>query len=209
MMEDFYALAVLASGRGSNLEAILRAAGEGRLAARVEAVFSDREHARALEVARSHGVRAVWVDPSAYGDKAGYERALMEEIRGVSPRCLVLAGYMRILSPWFVKNAGWPIVNIHPSLLPAFPGLDPHGQALAGGARFSGCTVHFVDSGVDTGPIIAQRVVPVAPDDTRETLADRVLKEEHILYPETLELMARRRIMREGRKIIIQKEEFN
>jgi phosphoribosylglycinamide formyltransferase-1 len=200
-------LAVLASGRGSNLEAILRAVDEGRLDAEVRAVFSDREHARALDVAGSRGVRAVWVDPGAYGDKAGYERALLEGIRAVSPNCLVLAGYMRILSPRFVENAGCPIVNIHPSLLPAFAGLDAHGQALAAGVRFSGCTVHFVDEGVDQGPIIMQRVVPVAPDDTRETLAGRVLKEEHILLPEALDLMAKGRILREGRKAVILKEE--
>jgi phosphoribosylglycinamide formyltransferase-1 len=201
-----YALAVLASGRGSNLEAILRAVGEGRLDAEVRAVFSDRERARALEVAGSRGVRAVWVNPGAYEDKAGYERALLEGIRAAEPSCLVLAGYMRILSPWFVENAGLPIVNIHPSLLPAFAGLDAHGQALAAGVRFSGCTVHFVDEGVDRGPIIMQRVVPVMPDDTGETLAGRVLEEEHILLPEVLDLMAKGRILREGRKVVILKE---
>jgi phosphoribosylglycinamide formyltransferase-1 len=114
---------------------------------------------------------------------------------------------MRILSPWFVENTGCSIVNIHPSLLPAFAGLDAQGQALAGGVRFSGCTVHFVDEGVDEGPIIMQRVVPVMPEDTREALADRILKEEHVLLPEVLELMAKGRILRKGRKVVIMKEE--
>jgi phosphoribosylglycinamide formyltransferase-1 len=204
-----YALTVLASGRGSNLEAILQAVREGRLAAEVKAVFCDREHARVLDIAESCGVKAVWVNPRAYGDKAGYERALLEGVLETAPDCLVLAGYMRILSAWFVAHAGCPIVNIHPSLLPAFAGLDPHGQVLAGGVRFSGCTVHFVDEGVDTGPIIAQRVVPVMPEDTEETLAGRVLREEHVLFPETLDLMARGRIVREGRKVVILKEESN
>jgi phosphoribosylaminoimidazolecarboxamide formyltransferase/IMP cyclohydrolase len=205
-MKKAYGLAVLASGRGSNLEAILRAIGEGRLTAEVRAVFSDREHARALEIAGNHGVPAVWVDPAAYEDRAAYDRALLEKIRAVRPDCLVLAGYMRILSPWFVTKAGCPIVNIHPSLLPAFAGLNPHGQALASGVRFSGCTVHFVDEGVDTGPVVMRRTVPVAPGDTEESLAARVLKEEHILLPEVLDLMAKGRVLREGREAVILSE---
>jgi phosphoribosylglycinamide formyltransferase-1 len=202
-----YVLVVLASGRGSNLQAILQAIEEGRLDATVAAVFSDRQDAGALAVARSRGIESAWIDPEAYGDKAGYEHALMERIRAVQPHCLALAGYMRMLSPWFVEQADCPIVNIHPSLLPAFAGLDPHGQAIESGVRYSGCTVHFVDEGMDTGPIIMQRVAPVKQDDTRDTLASRILEQEHILFPKVLNLMARGLILRQNRKVIILEEE--
>ena len=207
-MSDF-SLVVLVSGRGSNLQAILKAIDQDLIPARITAVFSDQQAAKALNFARERGIEAHWVDPRSFQNKADYERNLMERIQVFHPNCIVLAGFMRVLSPWFVRNVACPIINIHPSLLPAFPGLDAQQQALEAGVRFSGCTVHFVNEGVDTGPIIMQRVVPVLSSDTVETLADRILQEEHRLFPKVVEWIARGLISVEAGKVIIPEEAFH
>lgn len=196
-------LAVLASGRGSNLQAILDAIGQNRLDASVAVILSDKEKAVALERAREYKIPGFWVNPKEYDSKEAFENRLLDIIREKGADCIVLAGFMRVLSPHFVRQAGVCILNIHPSLLPAFPGLHAQKQALDYGVRYSGCTVHFVDEGVDSGPIILQAVVPAYPEDTEETLADRILKEEHILYPKALKLLSEGRVKCSGRKVNI------
>ena len=197
------AIGVLASGRGSNLQAILAACARPGFAARVAIVISDRERAGALEGARAAGVEALWVNPKDFGDREAYDRALVHELqtRGVGLACH--AGWMRILSPVYVRAFAGRALNIHPSLLPAFPGLHPHRQVLDYGAKVSGATVHFLDEGVDTGPIVLQVAVPVEPADTEETLAARILVEEHRLYPEAIRLFAEGRLRIEGRRVIV------
>ncbi|HHY05657.1 MAG TPA: phosphoribosylglycinamide formyltransferase [Clostridia bacterium] len=200
-------LAVLASGRGSNLQAIMNACQEGRINAEVVVVLSDQENALALERAKQKKIPALCVNPQEFLTREAYEKKLMEVIKGFTVDYLLLAGFMRILSPVFIRGVAIPILNIHPSLLPAFSGLNAQRQALEYGVRYSGCTVHFVDEGVDTGPIISQAVVPVYPDDTEESLAQRILQEEHQLYPQVIQLLSKGRICCEGRKVIIIEEE--
>ena len=196
-------LAVLASGRGSNLQALLEAGEEGQMNASVAVVISDKEKAQALERARKHGIPAFWINPKDFSSKEDFEAAVLKVVKAYEADYILLAGFMRILSPFFIRQAGIPILNIHPSLLPAFPGLNAQKQALDYGVRYSGCTVHFVDEGVDSGPIILQAVVPVFPEDSEETLAMRILKEEHRLYPLAVRLLSEGRIKCEGRKVII------
>jgi phosphoribosylglycinamide formyltransferase-1 len=193
---------VLASGRGSNLQAILDAARAPEFPARVVLVVSDRERAAALERAAGAGVPAVFVDPKAHGDRVAYDAALLECLERHRVELVCLAGFMRILGPAFVHSLRGRLVNIHPSLLPAFPGLAAQRQALDHGVTIAGVTVHFVDEGVDTGPIIAQAAVPVRDDDTEESLSARILVEEHRLYPEVVRLVAEGRVRLEGRRVL-------
>jgi phosphoribosylglycinamide formyltransferase-1 len=197
------ALGVLASGRGSNLQAILEACARPELPARVAVVISDRERAPALEHARAAGVEAVWVNPKDFGDREAFDLALVHELhaRGVGLVCH--AGFMRILSPVYVRAFAGRALNVHPSLLPAFPGLHAQRQALDHGVRVSGATVHFIDEGVDTGPIVLQAAVPVDPSDTEETLSARILIQEHRLYPEAIRLFAEGRLHIQGRRVIV------
>lgn len=194
-------LGVLASGRGSNLQAILDEIASGRLEAAVRVVCSDVGDASALERARRAGVPAVFVDPRGPGGKAAYEQRIAAVLREHGVELVVLAGYMRICGPTLLAAFPGRILNIHPSLLPAFPGLEVQRQALEHGARFSGCTVHFVDDGVDTGPIVAQAVVPVLDADTAESLAARILRQEHRVYPHAIRLFAEGRLRIEGRRV--------
>ena len=196
-------LGVLASGRGSNLQAILDATVAPGFPARVAVVVSDHEGAQALGRARARGVPAVWLNPKDFGDRAAYDVALagVLEAHGVGLVCL--AGFMRILGPAFVRAWAGRILNVHPALLPAFPGLAAQRQALAYGVRLAGATVHFVDEGVDTGPIVLQASVPVHPDDTEESLSARILVEEHRLYPEAIRLFAERRLAIVGRRVLV------
>jgi len=196
-------IGVLASGRGSNLQAILDAIDQGRLKARVAVVISDNPRARALERARGRGIPAYFVDLGSHPDKESYEREIVALLQRYGVELVCLAGYMRIVGPAVLEAFPNRILNIHPTLLPAFPGLHAHRQVLNYGVRFSGCTVHFVDQGVDTGPIILQAVVPVLQDDTEETLAARVLAQEHRIYPEAIRLFAEGRLSIRGRKVII------
>ena len=196
-------LGVLASGRGSNLQAILEACARPDFPARVVVVVADRERAPALEHARQHRVPAIWLNPKDFGDRAAYDEALRRLLDEHRVGLVCLAGFMRILTPGLVRAYAGRIVNVHPSLLPAFPGLAAQRQALEHGVRVAGATVHFVDEGVDTGPIILQASVPVHPDDTEETLSARILLEEHRLYPEAIRLFAEGRLTIAGRKVLI------
>ena len=194
-------LGVLISGRGSNFEAIANAIAEERLEAEIAVVISNREEAHGLELARKRGIRAVSL-PSRGLDRDSYDRQLIAELCSERVDLVCLAGYMRILSGHFVRHFAGRILNIHPSLLPAFPGLDAQHQALEHGVKFSGCTVHFVNEGVDSGPILKQAIVPVLSDDTSDSLAARILHEEHRIYAEAIELALSGRYRIEGRRII-------
>lgn len=185
------ALGVLVSGTGSNLGAILAAIAEGRLDARVAVVVSNKPGVKALERAAEHGVPAVVLTKKEHPDRDAYDRALVAALRSHGAEWVVLAGFMRIVGPALLGAFPDQIINIHPSLLPAFPGVDAQAQALAHGVKISGCTTHFVDGGMDTGPIIAQRAVPVLDGDTRDALAARILVEEHALMVHTLAEIAR------------------
>lgn len=202
-------LAVLASGRGSNLQAILDAQRKGALDASVEVVLSDKKEAQALDRARGLNIPAYWVNPKEYQNKSDYEANLIDIIRKFEVDCIILAGYMRVLSPYFIRNVLAPIINIHPSLLPSFTGLHAQKQAVDYGVRYSGCTVHFVDEGVDTGPIIIQEIVPVYTDDTEESLSLRILEKEHEIFPRAIQLFSEGRIMCQGRKVLILREGEN
>ena len=196
-------LGVLASGRGSNLQAILDACARPGFPARVVVVVADRERAPALEHARQHRVLEIWLNPKDFGDRAAYDEALRRLLDEHRVGLVCLAGFMRILTPGLVRAYAGRIVNVHPSLLPAFPGLAAQRQALEHGVWVAGATVHFVDEGVDTGPIILQASVPVHADDTEESLSARILVEEHRLYPEAIRLFAEGRLTIAGRKVLI------
>jgi phosphoribosylglycinamide formyltransferase-1 len=195
-------LGVLISGRGSNLQAIIDAVEDGRVPARIGVVVSNRPDAQGLERARRHGIPAEVVDHRAFRrDRAGFEAALARALAGRRVEYVALAGFLRVLSPAFV--ARWPLrlVNVHPALLPSFPGLDAQRQAIAHGVKVAGATVHFVTETVDAGPIIAQAAVPVHDDDDEETLAARILAEEHRLYPLALRWLVEGRLVVEGRRV--------
>jgi len=195
---------VLASGRGSNLQSILDAAARPGYPARVAVVISDREQAAALERARRHGVSAVWLNPKDFSDRAAYDAALSRRLEADGAALVCLAGFMRILTPAFVRQWAGRIMNIHPALLPAFPGLAAQRQALSYGVKVAGATVHFVDEGVDTGPIVLQSAVPVLPEDTEEMLSGRILVEEHRLFPEAIRLFAEGRVRIVGRRVVVE-----
>ena len=196
-------LGVLASGRGSNLQAILDAIAAGRCPARVAVVVSDRKDAAALERARAAGVRAVHLDPRAYPDRVAFDDAVARVLDEQAVRLVCLAGYMRVLSGEFVRRYRGRILNVHPALSPAFPGLHAQRQALEHGVKVAGATVHFVDEGVDTGPIVLQATVPVLDEDTEATLSARILAEEHRLYPEAIRLYAEDRLELTGRRVSV------
>ncbi|MBI2876163.1 MAG: phosphoribosylglycinamide formyltransferase [Candidatus Tectomicrobia bacterium] len=199
-------VAVLASGRGSNLQAIIDAVESGRLEATISFVLSDREDALALQRARQHQLEAIYLDPRRYPHREEFERTLLELLEQRQVELVCLAGFMRILSPYLLQGVRGKVMNIHPSLLPAFPGLRAQRKALEYGVRFSGCTVHFVDEGVDTGPIITQATVPVLEDDTEESLSARILVQEHQIYPQAIQWYAEGRLRIEGRRVILSGE---
>ncbi len=199
-------IGVLASGRGSNLQAIIDAIEAGQLDCRIEVVISDRADARALERAKKHGAEAVFLDPKGYATREAFDQALLGVLAEHRVELVCLAGYMRVLSPTFVRALPGQIMNIHPALLPAFPGLHAQRQALKHGVKVSGATVHFVDEGVDTGPIICQAAVPVREDDTEETLSARILEQEHQLYPRALRLYAEGRLSIVGRRVLVRED---
>ena len=196
-------LGVLASGRGSNLQAIIDAIEKGTLEAVLAVVLSNKSDAPALERARQHGAPAIFLDPKATPGREHYDQVLLEQLRKHDVELVALAGYMRIVTPVLIDAYPHRMMNIHPSLLPAFPGLAAQKQALDWGVKTAGCTVHFVTEGVDAGPIIRQAAVPVFEGDTEETLAARILVEEHRLYPEAIQFFAQGRLTVEGRRVLI------
>ena len=197
-------IGILVSGRGSNMEAIIDAAARGEIPVSVEVVVSDRPGAPAIEKARSRGIEAVALScPPPGPGRDEYHRRLIAALEERDVEAVALAGYMRILPPEVLDAYPYRILNIHPSLLPSFPGLHPHRQALDHGVKVSGCTVHLVDSGVDTGPIILQEAVPVLDGDDEDSLAARILEVEHRLYPKALGLFASGRLVLFGRRVAL------
>lgn len=194
-------LGILLSGRGSNFEAIAASIGAGRLDAEIAVVVANRAEARGLERARELGLPAVCV-PSKGLDRQDYDGQLVEVLNQHGVELVCLAGFMRLLSGYFIREFPLQILNIHPSLLPAFPGLDAQHQALEHGVKFSGCTVHFVDEHLDAGPIVIQAVVPVLDDDTAETLSARILEQEHRIYTEGIRIVLSGRWRIDGRRLI-------
>jgi phosphoribosylglycinamide formyltransferase-1 len=196
-------LGILISGRGSNFQAIADSIRDGRLRAEIAVVISNRESAAGLAIARERGLHAVSL-PSRGLDRVVYDRMLMEELRRNEVELVCLAGYLRLLSAEFIRAFSERVLNIHPSLLPAFPGLDAQHQALAHGVKVAGCTVHFVDEELDSGPIIQQAAVPVHDADTAETLSARILEQEHRIYSEAIGLVLSGEYRIEGRRVIRQ-----
>jgi phosphoribosylglycinamide formyltransferase-1 len=183
-------LGVLASGRGSNFAAIQQAIEQRTLPAEVAIVVSDRPHAPVLEHARRHSLATAVVEPRDFPDRTAFDLAVVERLRAAGVQLVVLAGFMRLVTPAFLAAFPGRVINIHPALLPSFPGLHAQRQALAYGVKISGCTVHVVDEGVDSGPILMQRAVEVLDDDDEESLSARILVEEHKLYPEVVRRIA-------------------
>jgi phosphoribosylglycinamide formyltransferase-1 len=194
---------VLLSGRGSNFKAIDDAIRAGKIDAEIGLVFSNKEAAPGLALARERGLETLFVDSKLYPDRLEYDKIIMREAEKRSIDLIVLAGYMRVLTPQFCEAWKYRIVNIHPALLPAFPGLHVQQKAIDWGVRFSGCTTHFVAADVDMGEIILQACVPILQDDTEDTLAARILVEEHKIYPETVKLYFEGRIDVRGRRVFI------
>jgi len=201
-------IAILGSGKGSNAQAIIDAIAAKKLAARIVCVIADVAEAFILERARQHGIPAIYVDCAPFKNKldGAAEQRVLEILRNHSTDIIALAGFMRIVKSGLLRGYAGHIINIHPALLPAFPGLQSWKQALDYGAKVAGCTVHFVDEGTDTGPIILQRTVPVLDDDTPETLHARIQVQEHEAYPEAIRLIATGCAQIKGRRVVMQSQ---
>ncbi|MCM8815944.1 MAG: phosphoribosylglycinamide formyltransferase [Candidatus Omnitrophica bacterium] len=203
-----FTIGVLASGKGSNLQAIINQIESGFLKVKIGVVLSDNPQSYALEIARSHGISAIFIEPGKYKtflqpeQEVKYVKCLEEH----NVELVCLAGFMRVIKKNFFNSYSGRIINIHPSLLPSFRGLEAWKQALQYGVKFTGCTVHFVDEGIDTGPIILQAVVPVLDNDTPETLHQRIQEKEHIIYPIAIKLIAEGKVKIEGRRVIIDED---
>ena len=198
---NIFKLAVLVSGRGSNLQAIMDSIDREELDAHLSIVISNTKDAIALKRAEKHGIKTIFIDPSNYSSSKEYDKALVLKLKEFSIDLICLAGYMRILGEEIIQTFEKKIINIHPSLLPAFPGLNAQKQAINHGVKFSGCTVHFVDSGVDSGPIILQTVVPVYDNDDEKSLSKRILEQEHYLYPKAIKMIQENKIRLNGRTV--------
>jgi phosphoribosylglycinamide formyltransferase-1 len=201
-------LAILISGRGSNMEAILKAIKKKKIPIKPAVVISNQPDAKGLKIAKMLGVKTEVVNSTGFkGDRWDYDKKIVSVLTkyGVTQKngLVCLAGFMRIISPQFIRRYKNKIMNIHPALLPAFPGLHAQKQAVKYGAKYSGCTVHFVDEGIDTGPVILQLVVPIKDNDTEDTLSKRILAKEHEAYPEAVRLFAEKKIRIWGRRTII------
>ena len=196
-------LGVLASGRGSNFQAIIDEIEAGRITASIKLLIVDNPEAFAVERARKHSIAHIYLNPRAFPTKDSYFVTIAEELKARGVELVILAGFMRIVRRPLIEAFPNRIMNIHPALLPSFPGFHGQKQAVEYGTRISGCTVHFVDEGMDTGPVIIQAAVPVLPDDTEETLSDRILKLEHRIFPEAIRLFAEGRLRIEGRIVKI------
>lgn len=202
-MENSCRIAALVSGRGSNLMAIIDAAERGEIRSKIELVISNNKEAYALTRAKEHGIKTLFIDPKEFKTREDYDRQIVKYLKEHQIELVCLAGYMLLITPYFVQEYKNRIMNIHPALLPAFPGLDVQRKALEYGVKVTGCTVHFADEGCDTGPIIIQRAIPVLEDDTPETLSTRILKEEHNIYKEAIRLFEEGRLVVEGRRVRI------
>ena len=202
-MADLLKLGVLISGNGSNLQSIIDNIEKGSLKAVIKIVISNNPDAYGITRAKNHGIPFSVLKNSDFKNKEDFDTQLIKLLKDNGVELVILAGFMRIISPTLLKAFPGKIMNIHPALLPSFPGLHGQNQAVDYGVKFSGCTVHFVDDGVDTGPIIIQSVVPVLDDDTEETLAARILREEHKIYPQAIQLFADNRLEINGRKVLI------
>lgn len=202
-MAELLKLGVLISGSGSNLQSIIDHIEKGTLSAQIKIVVSNNPQAYGLTRAKKHGIPCAILNHQDFSSREDFDRALIGVLQNASVDLIVLAGFMRILTVFFLRTFEQKIINIHPALLPAFPGTHVQQKALDYGVKFSGCTVHFVDEGVDTGPIIIQAVVPVHTNDTADTLAARILKEEHKIYPQAIRYFAEGRIIKNGRHIEI------
>jgi len=196
-------IGALASGGGTNLQAIIDHCHDGKLDAEIVLVISNNPDAGALERARRAGIAVRCIDHRLFSGREAFDAALVQALREAEVDLVILAGFMRIITPVFVDAFPHRIMNIHPALLPAFPGLHVQRKALEYGVRFAGCTVHFVDTGTDTGPIIIQAVVPVHDDDSEETLSARILEQEHQIYPRAIQLFAEGRLRVEGRRVLV------
>jgi phosphoribosylglycinamide formyltransferase 1 len=197
-------IGVLISGSGTNLQSIIDAIEAKKLDARIQLVLSNRADAYGLVRAANHGIPTEVLDHKGFPSREAYDRALVDILRARNVELVILAGFMRLLSPVFLEAYSNRIMNIHPALLPSFPGLHVQKKAVEHGVRFSGCTVHFVNEECDQGPIIIQAVVPVFPDDTEERLAARILKQEHRIYPRAIQLYSEGRLRVEGRKVWVE-----
>ena len=202
-MSDVLTLGVLASGRGSNFQSIIDSIASGFLSAKIAVLITDKPDAYAIERANKHNIESLIIRPRDFSDKNAYYSHIAEELKKRDVGLVILAGFMRVVGRALVDKFRYKIVNIHPALLPSFPGLHGHKDAIDYGVNISGCTVHFVDEGVDTGPIIIQAAVPAYHDDTEDTLSERILKQEHRIFPYAIKLFAEGKISVDGRKVTI------
>ncbi|MBN1614055.1 MAG: phosphoribosylglycinamide formyltransferase [Deltaproteobacteria bacterium] len=202
-MANVVDIGILVSGSGTNLQSIIDRIEDGRLDARIRVVISNNPKAYALERIKKYGIPGVIVDHRDFESRESFDLKMIDVLRDCQVELVVMAGFMRLLTPVFLKAFPMRIMNIHPALLPSFQGTHAQRRAFEYGVKFSGCTVHFADEGVDTGPVIIQAIVPVLDDDTEETLADRILREEHRIYPQAIQYYAEGRIELVGRKIKI------
>jgi phosphoribosylglycinamide formyltransferase 1 len=196
-------IGVLISGSGTNLQSIIDAIEAKKLDAKIAIVLSNKADAYGLVRAKNHGIPSEVLDHKSYSSREAYDQAVVDLLRQRGVELVVLAGFMRLLSPEFIKAYSNRIMNIHPALLPSFPGLHVQKKAVEHGVRFAGCTVHFVNEECDEGPIIIQAVVPVFPDDSEESLAARILKQEHRIYPRAIQLYAEKRLHVVGRRVVV------
>jgi len=201
-MPKTFKLAILVSGYGSNLQAIIDKIENNYLPANIALVLSNVKDAFALERGKKHGLETIFLDPKVFPNREDYENKMIEILQSKSIDLICLAGFMRILSKNFIQAFPKKIINIHPSLLPAFPGLNVQKKALEHGAKFSGCTVHFVNEEVDGGPIILQSAVPILDEDDTSSLSEKILKQEHIIYPEAIKLIIEKKLAFSGRRVL-------
>ncbi|MEN3028189.1 MAG: phosphoribosylglycinamide formyltransferase [Aquificaceae bacterium] len=197
-------LGILVSGRGSNLQAIIEAIQKGKLRDRIALVVSDREGVQAIERCKKHGLAHRVIKREDFKRREDFELALVGALKEAGVELVVLAGFMRVLSPLFLQSFPMKVINIHPSLTPAFQGLRAQGQALDYGARITGCTVHFVTEELDNGPVIAQACVPVLPEDSEESLSQRILEREHRILPQVIKWISEGRLKVEGRRVLVE-----
>ena len=196
-------IGVLASGRGTNLQAIIEAIEEGKIEGEIKVVISDNPDAYVLKRAQQYNIDTRYINFKEFKNREDYDKEIIKTLEEKKIDLVVLAGYMRILSPHFIRTYKNKVINIHPALLPSFPGLHAQKQAIEHGVKVSGCTVHFVDEGVDSGPIILQKAVEVSDDDTEESLAEKILKEEHQIFSQAIQLFSEGRLIIKGKRVFI------